>query len=41
MKLVMIGGTTINFDRVICIDDSGDSISITFDNAVEYPLGSI
>jgi hypothetical protein len=41
MKLLTIGGTTINFDRVNCIDDTGDSISITFDNSVEYPLGSI
>ena len=41
MKLVRIGDTTINMDRVNHIDDNGDHISITFDNSVEFPEGSI
>ena len=41
MKLLKIGATTINLERVNHIDDGGDHISITFDNSVSFPAGSI
>lgn len=41
MKLLRIGATTINMDQVNHIDDNEDQITITFDNSVGYPTGSI
>ncbi len=41
MKLLRVGATTVNLDRVNHIDDNEDQITITFDNSVPYPQGSI
>ena len=41
MRLLKIGATTINMDQVHHIDDNEDQITVTFDNGVAYPLGSI